>query len=277
MQQIKLIALDLDGTALNDKSHLPDYTREVLEQAAETGIRLGIASGRAYSSLPEEVLNLKGLAYAITSNGAATYDMKKKERSFAFPMEENKVEALLDLLNEEPETAIEVFWEGNPYASRDFLDHPTAYGAPERAVPYLQRTRTPVPDILAFVRNHRKELDALDLICQGPLDKVEWFDKINRVGGLYMTSSTHYRLELSSLKSGKGAALREAAARLNVCPDEIIAFGNADNDIDMLRFAGIGVAVANSPENVKREADRVAPPNTEEGVAQVLEEILFKS
>ena len=184
MQQIKLIALDLDGTALNDKSHLPDYTREVLEQAAETGIRLVIASGRAYSSLPEEVLNLKGLAYAITSNGAATYDMKKKERSFAFPMEENKVEALLDLLNEEPETAIEVFWEGNPYASRDFLDHPTAYGAPERAVPYLQRTRTPVPDILAFVRNHRKELDALDLICQGPLDKVEWFDKINRVGGL---------------------------------------------------------------------------------------------
>ena len=92
-----------------------------------------------------------------------------------------------------------------------------------------------------------------------------------------MTSSTHYRLELSSLKSGKGAALREAAARLNVCPDEIIAFGNADNDIDMLRFAGIGVAVENSPENVKREADRVAPPNTEEGVAQVLEEILFKS
>ena len=125
MQQIKLIALDLDGTSLNDKSHLPDYTREVLEQAAETGIRLVIASGRAYSSLPEEVLNLKGLAYAITSNGAATYDMKKKERSFAFPMEENKVEALLDLLNEEPETAIEVFWEGNPYASRDFLDHPT--------------------------------------------------------------------------------------------------------------------------------------------------------
>ena len=92
-----------------------------------------------------------------------------------------------------------------------------------------------------------------------------------------MTSSTHYRLELSSLKSGKGAALREAAARLGVCPDEIIAFGNADNDIDMLRFAGIGVAVENSPENVKREADRVAPPNTEEGVAQVLEEILFKS
>ena len=60
-------------------------------------------------------------------------------------------------------------------------------------------------------------------------------------------------------------------------PEEIIAFGDAENDIDMLRFAGLGVAVANSPENVKRHADRIAPANTEEGVAQVLEEILFKS
>lgn len=277
MQKIKLIALDLDGTALDEKSRLTERTKRVLEQAAEAGIYLIAASGRAYSSLPEDVMALKGLTYAITSNGAATYDPKKGERSFSCPMEEEKVEELLELLREEPETAIEVFWQGHPLASRAFLENPVSYGAPKRVIPYLQRTRTPVNNIYAFIWEHKKELDALDIICQGPLNKVEWFDKIYALGGFYMTSSTHYRLELSALKSGKGAALREAAARLGVCPDEIIAFGNADNDIDMLRFAGIGVAVANSPDNVKCEADRVAPANTEEGVAQVLEEILFKS
>lgn len=277
MQKIKLIAVDLDGTALDEKSRLTERTKNVLERAAEQGIRLVVASGRAYSSLPEEILALKGLTCAITSNGAAAYDLKSGERSFSFLMEEKKVEEILGYLEEEPETAIEVFHDGEPYAGRRFLENPEHYGAPARAVPYLQRTRTPVEDIFSFARKHRKELDALDIICEGPLDKAEWIGKLDGIKDIYVTSSTHYRLEISSGKSGKGAALREAAARMDIRPEEIIAFGNADNDVDMLRFAGFGVAVANSPDSVKSYADRIAPANTEEGVAQVLEEILFKS
>ncbi len=277
MQKIKLIALDLDGTALDENSHLPERTKRILEQAAEAGIYLIVASGRAYSSLPAEVMKIRGLTCAITSNGAAAYDSESGKRSFSCPMEEDKVEELLRELEEEPGTAIEVFWEGDPYAGRRFLDNPVHYGAPDRAVSYLQRTRTPVEDIYAFVRRHKKDLDALDIICDGPLDKAEWFAKLERIGGFYVTSSTHYRLEISNQNSGKGAALREAAARLGVSMDEVVAFGNAENDVDMLKSAGLGVAVANSPESVKRQADRIAPANTEEGVAQVLEEILFKS
>lgn len=277
MQKIKLIALDLDGTALDENSHLPERTKRILEQAAEAGIHLVVASGRAYTSLPEEVMSIQGLTYAITSNGAATYDPKSGERSFSCPMEENKVEELLGVLEEEPGTAVEVFWDGEPYAGRRFLENPVRYGAPARTVSYLQRTRTPVEDIFAFIRRHKKDLDALDIICDGPLDKVEWFAKLERIGGFYVTSSTHYRLEISNQNSGKGQALREAASRLGVGMEEVIAFGNAENDVDMLKSAGMGVAVANSPENVKLQADRIAPANTEEGVAQVLEEILFKS
>lgn len=277
MQKIKLIALDLDGTALDDRSRLTERTKRILERAAEAGIYLVAASGRAYSSLPKEVMEVKGLTYAITSNGAATYEPVSGKRVFACPMEETAVDGLLELLRGEPETAVEVFWQGTPHASRTFLENPVSFGAPHRAVSYLQNTRTPVEDILSFASGHRKELDALDIICQGPLHKVEWFEKLERLGGIYMTSSAPYRLETSSVKSGKGAALREAAARLGVGPEEILAFGNADNDIDMLRFAGIGVAVANSPDNVKHQADYIAPANTEEGVAQFLEEILFRS
>ena len=274
MQKIKLIAIDLDGTALDEKSHLTERTRRALEQAAQRGIYLVVASGRAYSSLPEDVMGVKGLTCAITSNGAAAYDVKSGERSFSCPMEEEKVETLLGFLEEEPETAVEVFWDGEPYAGRRFLEDPEKYGAPARAVPYLQRTRTPVEDIFSFIRRHKRELDAVDIICEGPLDKAEWVEKLDEIGGLYVTSSTPYRLEISSERSGKGAALREAAARLHVLPEEIIAFGNAENDVDMLCFAGFGVAVANSPGHVKQQADHVAPANTEEGVAQVLEELL---
>ena len=100
MQKIKLIAIDLDGTALDEKSHLTERTRRALEQAAQRGIYLVVASGRAYSSLPEDVMGVKGLTYAITSNGAAAYDVKSGERSFSCPMEEEKVETLLGFLEE---------------------------------------------------------------------------------------------------------------------------------------------------------------------------------
>lgn len=277
MQKIKLIAVDLDGTALDDRSRLTERTKKVLEQAAEQGIYLAAASGRAYSSLPEEVMKLKGLTCAITSNGAATYDPKNGERLFSFLLEGSKVEEILEYLEGEPETAIEVFLEGEPYAGETFLQDPERYGVPARAVSYLQKTRTPCKDICAFVRKHKDSLDALDIICQGPLDKAEWVEKLDKIEGIYVTSSTPYRLEISGGNSGKGAALKEMSYRLGVKPEEIIAFGNADNDVDMLGFAGFGVAVANSPQSVQRYADRIAPSNTEEGVAQVLEEILFKS
>lgn len=274
MQKIKMIALDLDGTTLNDESHLTERTRRILEEAIRRGIHVIVASGRAYTALPSEVLSIQGIPYAITSNGAATYNPGSGERVFSYSMDGEKVEGLLELLKEEPETAIEVFSQGQPYASAEYLEDPTAYGAPARVVPYLRRTRKPVPDARSFAWEHREELDSLDIIASGPMERAEWMAKLKELGGIYVTSSVSYRLEISNEKGGKGAALREVAARLRIRPEEIVAFGNAENDIDMLRFAGLGIAVANSPELVKKYADQVAPSNQDEGVAQILEALL---
>ena len=277
LQKIRMIALDLDGTTLDDESRLPVRTKRILERAAASGIYVLAASGRAYTSLPQEILDVRGLSYAITSNGAATYDIRNKKRCFGWTIEEEKAKRLLELIKEEPGTAVEVFVDGQPYAPAAYLEDPEQYGVPSRAVAYLRRTRLPFENAEEFILSHCGELDSVDIITQSPLEKAQWIEKLQKTGGLYVTSSVSYRLEISNEKGGKGAALREAAERLGVKPEEIIAFGNAENDMDMIRFAGLGVAVANSPETVRQCADRIAPPNTEEGVAQVLEEILFSS
>ena len=274
MQKIKMIALDLDGTTLNDKKQLTPRTKQVLEQAARQGIHIVVASGRAYTSLPEEVMALSGITYALTSNGSAVYDTAFGERCLEILMEAEKVDAILEFLREKPGQEVEVFYKGNPYVSEAFLREPTRYGAPERAVGYLQSTRTPVSDLHEFIREHRQELDSMDIISAEPKDREEWFKKLEEIGELYITSSVFYRVEVSNRKSGKGAALKKLAERLQIRPEEIVAFGNAENDVDMIQFAGTGVAVANSPEHVKQCADRIAPSNQEEGVAQVLEELL---
>ena len=70
---LRLIALDLDGTTLNSQGKVSPYTKEILEKALSKGILVVIASGRALSAIPEDILNIRGLKYIITSNGSSTF------------------------------------------------------------------------------------------------------------------------------------------------------------------------------------------------------------
>lgn len=274
MQKIKLIALDLDGTTLNEKSQLTPRTKEVLEKAIAQGVYMVAASGRAFASFPKDVLAVRGLTYAITSNGAATCDPISGRRICSFSMEAEKVDAVLAFLEEEPQREIEVFYEGVAYVSDRYYENPVAYGAPEKMVPYIKSTRHGVGDIREFMKSHRQDLDSMDIICGEERDRLRWKERLEALGGLYITSSVSYRIEISNEHSGKGAALKKVAEILHVRPEEIIAFGNAQNDMDMLLFAGTSVAVANSEAEVLDCADIIAPSNDEEGVAQTIEELL---
>ena len=75
---IRLIALDLDGTLLNEKMHVSEKTREVMEQCAQRGIEIVPATGRALPAVPEEVLGLPGVHYGIFTNGACVRDFEKE-------------------------------------------------------------------------------------------------------------------------------------------------------------------------------------------------------
>ena len=79
---IKCIALDLDGTTLDQDGRLPEANRKAMEDAITQGIEIVIASGRAYDTLPQEVLSIKGIGWAITSNGAAVYRVPEGEAAF---------------------------------------------------------------------------------------------------------------------------------------------------------------------------------------------------
>ena len=76
--RIRCIALDLDRTTLNSEGHLSERNRRAIERAISSGIQIAVASGRSLDSLPGEVLEIPGIRYAITSNGAAVYDLKGK-------------------------------------------------------------------------------------------------------------------------------------------------------------------------------------------------------
>lgn len=269
---IRCIALDLDRTTLNAKGVLSPGNRAALEYAIGKGVHIVIASGRPLGSLPEDVVRVPGIEYAITSNGAAVYHLPTKKRLAHWTLEPQAVERLLGLGLSRP---FETFIDGHAYADAAFLAAPTAYGAPETSIPYLQRTRTPVADMTAFLREHMGELDSIDLIMDGQTANQRmraWLQP--QLPECYLTSSVPHLLEISHKDCGKHAGVAVVAETLGLSPAEIAAFGDGDNDIEMLQFVGCGVAVANASPACMAAADRVTLDYDDDGVAAAIYELL---
>lgn len=272
--RIRCIALDLDGTTLDGDGRLSKRNRRAIEAALEQGIHVVVASGRPYASLPEEVLEIPGLRYAVTSNGAVIYDLEQGTILREYQLDEAAVETVLRA-TEDAQVAYETFIRGIPYAQAAYVEDPVRFGAPERAVPYIQRTRRPIEDIRNFIRDHSKELDSIDVIVQeGEQKQRLWTLLEEKVGNVYITSSVPQLLEISHRESGKASAVRCLLEHLGLERGELAAFGDGENDRELLEFAGIGIAVENASPGCLAAADRVARAHDEDGVGEEIEQLL---
>jgi len=237
-------------------------------------VEIIIASGRSYGSLPKDVCAVAGIHYAITSNGAAVYRVPGGEKVRQLHMEAKTVGDVMRLTEGE-HIAYEVFIDGVAYAQADYVEDPTRYGAPERAIEYVQTTRKPVEDIRSFIDARAATLESMDLIVPEEETKVRlWKLLESKVEELYITSSVKRLMELSCRDGGKHNGVRFIRELLGLKAEEVAAFGDGDNDAEMLREAGIGIAMANASEKCLAAADYVTKHHDEDGVAEAIYELL---
>ena len=271
-EAIRCVALDLDGTTLNSQGKLSERTRQAIQAALERRIHVIVASGRPVSSLPEEVVGIPGIRYAVTSNGAAVRDLETGEIMREYKLTPKAAEEILKL-TEGMDVAYETFIAGIPYAQASYVADPVRYGAAAAAVPYVRRTRKPVEDIRGFIRRHKEELDSIDVVIREGKEAL-WKKLETQVEDIYVTSSVPQLLEISYKEAGKASGVRFLLDHLKIAREHLAAFGDGDNDSGMLRLAGVGVAVANAVPGCLAAADRITGSNDEDGVAAELERIL---
>ena len=271
---IRCIVLDMDMTTLGTDKKISDANREALEYVISKGIHVAIASGRPFSSLPQDVVSIPGIEYAITSNGAAIYHIPSGTRMVHYTLEPQSAERIVDVLKGQP-YACEAFIDGKGYSPADFIADPTQFGAPAYTGKYLRRTRTPVTDIHAFILEHKDQLDSISIITDSNAISNHLYPLLlQELPDCYIICSADHLVEIAHKDCGKHAAVRFLAEHLQLMPDQIAAFGDGDNDAEMLSYVGHGIAVANASPACLAAADHVSLHFSEDAVAHGIYHIL---
>lgn len=274
MKEIKLIALDLDGTALRSDSTLSDKVKLSIQAAYEAGIMVAIASGRPFRSLPEQLTSMEEVGYAIVSNGAGAYSLETGERLFSETLEpetvKKAVQASLDM-NLIPE----FFCNGSAYAEREYIKAPEKYGRSLQFAEYVRTTREPFDDMQEFAAQHENEFDSIAFVCPDPVKKKAAMDRLKAImPEAYITTSGGDLIEIMHSNATKSGGLRRLCGILGIHPSETAAFGNGDNDADMLSFAGTGFAMEDGSEMCRNAADHIIPCCDMDGTAKGIDMIL---
>ena len=274
---IKAILLDIDGTLTNSKKEITPETLTALKNAQDRGIRLVLASGRPAKGLSHygDLLNMwmhHGLF--VCYNGARVarvIDCENKEVLVDVTIKPELVTAVLEHMKKFDVIPIVTYGE---YMVVEDVYHCMIKNGDQdfNVVQYESR-----------MNNYRlMECEDLAKFTNFPVNKIltaadsdylqahwqEMREPFKDTLSCMFTSNFYY--EYTSLGIDKGAALREAMAKIGIKPEECIAFGDAENDIPMLEFAGIGVAMGNARDAVKAMADEVTLSNEEDGIAHSL-------
>lgn len=271
---IKLIALDLDGTTLNDGRRISSGNRQALEAAVDKGVNVVIATGRAFSALPEDVFKIRGIQYVLTSNGAVITDLREQKVIYENCIAPEAVEKAVELLRQY-DFMVEAFTEGGAYIDKSFYDRIKETRLSFRHVDYVLTTRQPVAGLYDFILEHKAHIENINVNFEDQEDRAKMRILLGNLENTTLTTSFDHNLEIGGASTSKAGALKELERILNVKPSEMMAVGDSPNDIAMLKIVGMPVAVGNAKEEVKAVAKYVTASNHEDGVAKAVRKFVL--
>ncbi|MBR5129263.1 MAG: HAD family phosphatase [Firmicutes bacterium] len=274
--EIKLIALDLDGTTLRSKSVLSKETKEALEAAIRKGVHVVIATGRTFSALPDCIFEIEGLRYAITSNGAHTTDLSTNQTIYSNCADGNAIEKVRELLMANRQYPVEVFTEGRAYIDQYVYDDVKENGSTYMDAEYIMDTRNPVPSVYEFMLDNKDQIENINIHFEHLEDKRKFNDILRLYEGITVTSSVPHNIEIGGETTSKATAIFSLCHMLGIEDKDVMAVGDSPNDMAMIKAAGLGVAVGNAVEEVKAIADFITLSNSEDGVAHAVKKFVLE-
>ena len=264
---IYLVAVDMDGTLLHNDKSISDYTINVLRKIVEKGILLVPASGRPLNGMKAAVLNnVKGIKYAICSNGAMLMDVQKEKSISETGIPIEKALEALTYLEQFP-VAVYVHTDRGTFRAEGW----EKTGLSEK-YPYIRFSEGNVKNLREFLRTSRVNVMKMGAYVLTDNLAQKLLEKGSPIPGIAFLRSGDGIIELNSTNASKGNALYILCEKLGIQLENVLAIGDNENDISMLQAAGISAAMRNAEDDVKQAAKFVAGNNEEDGAAHFLEE-----
>lgn len=262
--QIKLIASDMDDTLLNKNCQLSERNAAAIKKALAKGIIFLIATGRMYVSARPYALNLGLDVPLVTYNGALVKESRSGKVFYEHKMKLDTAQAVLDYCQEK-----------GYYLQVYVGDKILIKKENECSKMYTKISGIPTTEIGEAIYTATEAPYKILVMTESNEFEQVWREFAEKFAGrLDVTSSKDNFLELMEPGVNKWEAVRAVAASYNIKPAEIMCIGDSNNDMLMIKNAGIGVAVANAKDSVKDCAKIVTASNNDDGVAMVIESIL---
>lgn len=273
-RKYKIVVSDLDGTFLMpDQSVSSENTDAILKMHAH-GVEFVPATGRSLNEIPRELIESPAVRYIITSDGAAVYDVNQKKMILTHYIPQNTVQFILDTLAPY-NTYILTHENGANHYDRE--KHTDEYMDRCRIDQYfrdiIRASAVPMDHYDAFLRRS----SAIEMFCIF-FESAEEMQECKRIfinsGILCVAQSSDINLEVYMASAGKGKTLAALANMLNTDISEVIAVGDSNNDVELVKTAGLGLAVENAADELKAIADRTVCKNSEHSAKYILEHFI---
>ncbi|KXG78381.1 Sugar phosphatase YidA [Fervidicola ferrireducens] len=283
----KMIALDVDGTLISSGYTVSRRTRQALKKAMGMGMIVTLATGRFWGSAVRIARSIPVNAPVVSNDGALIKDVHSGKELFFRPLPLEVAKHVLKRAERYPSFEVQIFlkekkifsgtayWKmqlrryfrsARKFSFRGFYNYMKDFvllpvenaGSLERAAVLLKEAPTKI-------------------VVSGDSEEVrEFSEELAKDLGdrIYITSAIKNSIDILEGSVSKAKGLEVLAGLLGIKREEIIAVGDNLNDIEMLKFAGLGVAMGNAPEAVKQRADFVTAKNDEDGVAFLVESVL---
>ena len=277
--KIRLICIDMDGTLLDSNHVVSERNKEALRKAKNLGVTIAISTGRLFCSA-KYYSELIGIDTAVlASNGAYIKTNYKEDTVIETPLSKETVLEIYDIVKKYGLSANYNSWD--TLIRENKIPETHAYNIMNKYLPEEKKVKFLIDEenLPNTLKNFKGNILKSIVIEEGHNKDNLWAAKkeLKETFGdkLHVVSSGTNNFEIISGTISKGIAVKYLAESLNLKPSEVMCIGDSENDLSMINYAGIGVAMGNALDMVKEEADYITDTNNNSGVAKAIERFVL--
>lgn len=278
--EYKLLALDMDGTLLDTHGHITKSSLDAIRAAQQAGVEVVLATGRDYNGILWEELGNVKIDYVVTNNGSAVYRVRDRKCLFEHCLDNAQMVPVFRYLLQKG-VYIDVFIDGRDYAPPETMPLVDKLELPDYVIRVLLANRTPIDHLVDKLEADALRLQKATLNFWKEPDgtyhsRNEVLEFLRQVPGIVLVDGGFANLEFTAAGVSKATGLQFLGDYLGLTLAQTMAIGDSENDAEMLRAAGLGVAMGNAYPQVKALANAVTDDNESDGVAKAIQKYLLK-